>query len=201
MVMKSPIEKWMEEAGRKFLKDIGIRRGQNVLDFGCGSGNYTIPAAMIVGKGGLVYALDKDKRTLDELIRKAELRGLKNIIRLDTSKDSGIALANESVDVVLLCDVLHHYYFPRAEDRSRLLREVYRILKPNALLSLCPKHLQSYMEPKLEDVEREIQEASFYLECEYSGTLIVHDNNLEESQVMNFRKGMTCPDNLVHLSG
>jgi ubiquinone/menaquinone biosynthesis C-methylase UbiE len=187
--MKNPAEQWMEEAGGKFLRDIGIREGQRVLDFGCGSGNYTVPAAMIVGEGGLVYALYKDKSKLDQLIHKAESMGLKNIIRLDTSKESGIALDNESVDVVLLCDVLHYYYFPRAEDRKRLLHEVYRVLKPNALLSLCPTHLQSYMEPKLEDVEREIHEASFYLECQYSGTLIVHDNNLEKSQVMNFRKG------------
>jgi ubiquinone/menaquinone biosynthesis C-methylase UbiE len=142
--MKSPVEEWIEEAGEKFLKDIGIKRGQKVLDFGCGSGNYTIPAAKIAGEDGLVYALDKDKKTLDELIRKAESMGLKNIIRLDTAKESGIALDCESVDVILLCDVLHYYYFPQAEDRRRLLREVYRVLKPNALLSLCPTHLVTH---------------------------------------------------------
>jgi ubiquinone/menaquinone biosynthesis C-methylase UbiE len=190
-VMKSVTETWIEEAGEKSLKDIGIKRGQKVLDFGCGSGNYTIPAARIAGEEGLVYALDKDKRTLDELIRKAESMGLKNIIGLHTSIESGIGLDNESVDVVLLYDVLHYYYFSRAEDRRQLLREVYRVLKPGGFLSLYPSHLQSYMEPKLEDVEREIQEASFYLESEYSGTLIVHDSNLEKGQVMNFRKGNT----------
>ncbi|MBE9483077.1 MAG: hypothetical protein IMY88_05280, partial [Chloroflexi bacterium] len=58
-VMKSAIENWIEEAGEKFLKDIGIKRGQKVLDFGCGSGNYTIPAARIVGEQALVYALDE----------------------------------------------------------------------------------------------------------------------------------------------
>jgi ubiquinone/menaquinone biosynthesis C-methylase UbiE len=189
--MKSLAEEWIEESGKKFLERIGLRSGQKVLDFGCGSGNYTIPAAMIVGENGLVYALDKDRTTLDELIRKAESMGLKNIARLDASKESKIALGNESVDVVLLCDVLHHYYFPQAEDRSRLLREVCRVLKPNALLLLCPMHLQSYMEPNLEEVEREIQEANFYLEREDTGTIIVHDNNLEKTQVMNFRKAYT----------
>jgi len=88
-----------------------------------------------------------------------------------------------------LYDVLHYYYFPRAEDRKRLLSEVYRVLKPNALLSLYPTHLQSYMEPKLEDVETEIKEANFYLETQYSGMVMLHSGNLENSQVMNFRKG------------
>jgi ubiquinone/menaquinone biosynthesis C-methylase UbiE len=189
--MKSPVDDWIEEAGVKFLKSIGIRKGQKVLDFGCGSGNYTIPAARIVGEEGLVYALDKDRRSLDKLTRKAESMGLKNIIRLDTSNESGTGLDSESVDAVLLYDVLHFYYFSRAEDRRQLLHEIYRVLKPSALLSLYPSHLQSYMEPTLDDVEREIKEASFYLECEYSGTLIVHDSNLEKGQVMNFRKGNT----------
>jgi ubiquinone/menaquinone biosynthesis C-methylase UbiE len=187
--MKSEVETWIEEAGEKFLKDIGIKSGQRILDFGCGSGNYAIPAAKIVGEEGLVYALDKDKRSLDQLMRKAESMGLKNIIRLDTSNESGTGLDDESLDVVLLYDVLHHYYFPRAEARRQLLRESYRVLRPSGLLSFYPTHLQSYMEPTLDDVEREIQEANFYLECEYSGTLVVHDNNLEKGQVMNFRKG------------
>lgn len=189
--MKSPVVQWIEEAGEKFLKGIGIRDGQKVLDFGCGSGNYTIPTARIVGEEGLVYALDKDKRSLDQLMHKAESMGLKNIVRLDTRNESRIGLDNESIDVVLLYDVLHYYYFPRSEGRRQLLDEVYRVLKPNALLSLYPSHLQSYMEPKLEDVEREIKEASFYLKGRYSGILIVHDSNLEKTQVMNFKKGNT----------
>jgi ubiquinone/menaquinone biosynthesis C-methylase UbiE len=189
--MEDITQKWIREDGEKSLTEIGIQKGQKVLDFGCGSGNYTIPIARIVGEEGLVYALDKDKNALDELVQRAELIGFKNIIRLDTSGELEIGLDNESVDVVILYDVLHYYYFPRAEDRRRLLSEVYRVLKPNAILSLHPTHLQSYMEPKLEDVEREIQEANFYLETQYSGMVMLHNSNLENSQVMNFRKGNT----------
>jgi precorrin-6B methylase 2 len=72
-------EKWLEQDGVKFLRRIGIRRGQILLDFGCGSGNYAIPAAEIVGGEGTIYALDKNRRALDELMRKAEAEGLTNI--------------------------------------------------------------------------------------------------------------------------
>ena len=186
--MKNTVDNWIEEEAEKLLKAIGIREGQKVLDFGCGSGNYTIPVARIVGERGLVYALDQDKGALDGLMHKAELMGLKNIIRLDASPGSRIGLDNESVDVVLIFDVLHYYYFPRAEDRKQLLHEVYRVLKPNAVVSLYPTHLESNMEPKLEEVRREIAEANFYLESEYSGLRMAHDDNVVRGQVMNFRK-------------
>jgi ubiquinone/menaquinone biosynthesis C-methylase UbiE len=186
--MKSSKEKWMEEAGEKLLREIGIKEGQKVLDFGCGSGNYTLPAARIVGISGLVYALDKDKHVLDELMRKVEATGMNNIIRLDASRDSVIPLDNECVDVVLLFDVLHFYYFPEEDSRERLLRDIYRVLKPDAVLLLCPTHLQSHMEPKLEKVKREIGEANLDFECEYSGTLIIHDSNLEKNQLLCFRR-------------
>ena len=66
------------------LERVGINRGQIVLDFGCGSGMYTIPATKIVGEQGRVYALDKDKKALDELMQKGEPTGLRNIERMDT---------------------------------------------------------------------------------------------------------------------
>ena len=192
--MKSNAEYWLEEAGEKLLERIGMKKKQKVLDFGCGEGNYTIPAARVVGKLGLVYAADKDKRALDQLMHRAKSMDLNNIVRLYTAKGSGIELDNECVDVVLLYDVLHYYYYPRAEERRQLLREVYRVLKPNALLSLFPTHLQSYMEPKLEDVKREIKEANFYLESEYPRMRMIHDDNLEQGQVMNFKKVISRPD-------
>ena len=50
----------LEAHAFKILKKAGIERGMTVLDFCCGSGTYTIPAAKIVGEEGKIYALDKD---------------------------------------------------------------------------------------------------------------------------------------------
>ena len=104
--METPVEKWIGGSGEKFLHDIGIINGQKVLDFGCGSGNYTIPVARIVGEQGLVYALDEDERALDRLMGRAKLIGFKNIVRINASIKLGIALDDESVDVALLYDIL-----------------------------------------------------------------------------------------------
>jgi len=186
--MKTRADQWIEESGESILKYIGIKRGQKVLDFGCGSGNYTIPAARVVGEQALVYALDEDKETLDQLMSKAKSIGLKNITRVDASDKSRIRLDNESVDVVLLYDILHYYYFPEEEDRRQLLYEVYRVLKPNGLLSLYPTHLESHREPRLDDVKREIEESNFHEENEHTDMTMVHDDNIEEGCVINFRK-------------
>jgi ubiquinone/menaquinone biosynthesis C-methylase UbiE len=185
--MKSDLKRWLEEVGERCLREVGISKGQIVLDFGSGSGNYTIPAARIVGEEGRVYALDKDRRDLGKLMQKAESEGVKNIERMETSGELKIDLDDESVDVVLLYDILHYYYFPKAGHRRRLLREVYRILKPGALLSVYPTHLESYMHPKLEDVEREIKDAHFRLERECSAR-VIHEETLEKGLVLNFRK-------------
>jgi ubiquinone/menaquinone biosynthesis C-methylase UbiE len=163
------------------LERIGLDRGQIVLDFGCGSGTYAIPAAKIVGEHGRVYALDKDTPVLDELMHEAELAGLRNITRMDTSGELRIDLSDESVDVVLLFDVFHSYYFPRAEDRRGLLNEIYRIMKADAFISVWPKHMESA-------ATEEIESADFYLEREYSETLIHDDKDSERGQILNFRK-------------
>jgi len=173
----------LESRAREMLQQIGIRSGQTVLDFGCGLGMYTIPVAKIVGEQGRVYALDKDKEALDELTRRAKSAGLKNIRRMETSGKLGIDLADESVDVVFLFDVFHSFYFPQADDRKKLLGEIYRVMKPSAFLSISV--WPNLIEPGTED---EIKNADFRLEKEISQTLSHDDKNLGKRSVLNFRK-------------
>jgi len=182
-------EKWLEEDGVELLREIGIRRGQSLLDFGCGSGNYAIPAAQVVGAEGTIYALDENARRLDELIRKAEAEGLTNIKRMEASVRLKIDLRDESIDVVLLHDVLHHYYFPRAGDRGRILQEVHRVLKPDGFVSFYPGDSEVYHDyQELEVIERQIEDAGFYLVSEHPGMLI-HEGILVKGKLLSFRKG------------
>jgi len=165
----------------RILQRIGIKNGQTILDFGCGSGTYTIPVAKIVGKEGKVYALDKDKNALDNLMKKAKLDGLKNIRRIATSGELRIELPDESVDVSIIFDVFHRYYFHQIDDRKRLLDEIYRITKTNGFVSVWPKHMES-------EARDEIEGANFYMEREYFGTLIHDNKDIETGKVINFIK-------------
>jgi len=172
----------LEEDVLQLLEDVGLKAGQVVLDFGCGSGTYTVPAARIVGDKGKVYALDKDSKVLNELMQKAGSAELNNVERIKTHGELEIELADGSVDVALLFDVLHSYYFCRVEDRRKLLDEVYRVCKAEALVLVYPKHMEL-------TARDEIQKAKFHLKAEYSGTLVHDDRDLQKGQVLIFMKG------------
>jgi len=171
----------LEQKVIEIMQRIGIKKGHTVLDFGCGSGTYTIPVAKMVGKKGKVYALDKDKNALDNLMKKAELGRLKNVRRMATSGELRIELPDESVDIILLFDVFHRYYVPQISDRKRLLDEIYRITKTEGFVSVWPKHMET-------EVRGEIEAANFYLEDEFLGTLIHDNKDIEIGKVINFRK-------------
>ena len=78
-------KRWLDGHASEVLAEIGVKEGQMVLDFGCGSGTYTIPAAKLVGKNGTVYALDVSSKALDRMEERAKQGGLRNIIRIDTT--------------------------------------------------------------------------------------------------------------------
>lgn len=178
--MKDDLEKWLDGKGERVLRKIGIRKGQTVLDFGCGSGVYTVPVARIVSEEGIVYALDRDKRALDELMQRAELEGLRNIRRMDTSGEVEIRLDDESVDVVLLYDIF--WYFPLSDPRlTKLLAEVYRVSRRQAVISVIPKHINS------EQFKDKMENAGFQLKKKNAET-IIHDGAFERGQILNFVK-------------
>jgi len=183
----------LEGRGEVVLREVGIRRGQVVLDFGCGSGNYTIPAAKIVGDGGVVYALDKNEWVLDELMRKAESEGLRNIIRIDTSGEIETGLDDDSVDVVLLYDIF--WYFPLRDAKlTELLDEVYRVSKPDALLSVYPKHIDSGR------LREKIERCGFTLRDVYS-EMLLHNSRLEKGELFNFARARDIPPKYFILNG
>jgi uncharacterized protein (TIGR00106 family) len=182
---KPEVQEWATKKSESFLRKIGIREGQNILDFGCRSGVYTLPAGRIVGEEGRVYAIDKEKEQLDMLEQETKLHGLTNIEvvkKLDWKNE----IDKESIDVILLFDVLHPGYFPSAEDRKKLLMVFYRILKANGLISVLPTHVEEHNLP-LERFIADIENAGFQLEARQKETL-VHDNMVEEGEILNFRK-------------
>ncbi len=106
----------------------GVKSGDLVLDFGCGPGFNTIPAARIVGSKGKVFALDIHEQALGIAQKKAEKYGLDNIETICSGCDTG--LKSNSVDVVYL-----HNTLPMIKNKEDVLNEIYRVLKVRGRLS------------------------------------------------------------------
>lgn len=113
----------------KILKQVRIQAGSNILDFGAGSGSYSFPAAQLVGPTGTVYAADIHPLAIQEIKKKADIKGIKNLHTILTNCET--RLPNASIDVVLLFYVLHDF-----KDPDSIIRELDRILRPNGILSV-----------------------------------------------------------------
>ena len=124
------------EVNGPVLDEASLAPGMTVLDFGCGPGYYTIPAARRVGPSGTVIALDK-LPIAAWMVRAAALRHGIRSVRTVTS-DLATGLPGASVDVVLFYDVLHHLPTP-----VPLLQEFHRVLKLTGLLSVSDHHMHT----------------------------------------------------------
>ena len=190
--MEINIKKWLDREGEIFLEDIGIKKGDVVLDFGCAAGHYTIPTAKVVSKEGKVYAMDKDIESMHKLMEIAKTKDLKNIIALHTkSEELKINLESESIDAVLLYDVIHlvgKNNTSTVDDRKKLYKDIYRITIKNALISVYPSHLTTHTDvTSKEEIKKEIEETGFSFEKEIY-TELIHDDNKVKDYILNFRK-------------
>lgn len=181
---------WEKDGGVRFLKRIGLRSCQKILDFGCRVGHYTIPAAKVVGNEGIVYAVDKESEALNVLGRKVTAHNLTNIRVTKTSAQTKLSLKSSVIDVVLLYDVLHYF---RTDERTKLYHEAFRVLKQGGLLSVYPKHtvednpLMELRHIRSTDVRQEILSSGFQFERR-SCRIMSHDDGLNKGCVLNFRK-------------
>lgn len=116
------------------LREVGLQKGQTVLDYGCGIGSFSIPAAKMVGDDGVVYALDIHHRAIKAVEKEIKKKRFSNVKTILSDRDTG--LPDESVDIVLLYDVLQ-----MISEKEKLLEELHRVLKSGGILFATAEHL------------------------------------------------------------
>jgi ubiquinone/menaquinone biosynthesis C-methylase UbiE len=119
---------------RNILKEVGIRKGFHVLDFGCGPGGYIIPLAELTGKSGKIFALDTSQRAIKSARKIIINNHLTNVDTIHSDCKTG--LPDNSLDAACLYDVFHDLSRP-----DNVLKELHRVLKPHGLLSVADPHL------------------------------------------------------------
>jgi ubiquinone/menaquinone biosynthesis C-methylase UbiE len=137
---------------------------RDVVDFGCGYGTFTIPAAWLVS--GVVHALDINAEMIAATLAKAKMAGLTNIqARQCDFVAEGTGLPDASVDYVMLFNILH------AEEPLTLLREAFRVLSCGGRLGIMhwnydpitPRGPSMAIRPRPEQCRTWAEQAGFHL--------------------------------------
>ena len=109
--------------------DLSKINGATIVEIGCGYGTFTVPIAK--KSAGKIFAFDIEPamiKVAQENVRKA---GLSNVtFSLRDVLEQGTGLESESVDRVLLFNILHF------DGRGILLREACRILAPGGRVAI-----------------------------------------------------------------
>jgi ubiquinone/menaquinone biosynthesis C-methylase UbiE len=117
----------------KILKGADIEQGQTVLEIGCGTGYFTIPASQMIGGNGRLTSIDILQESVDLVHSKVLKAGLTNVI-VKKGNAMGTSLDSETFDTVLLFGVIPAPMI----SMNRLMTELHRILKSGGTLAVWP---------------------------------------------------------------
>lgn len=155
--LENPARK-AELSPEKLLNIIPMKATDTILDFGAGTGYFTISAAKAVS--GQVYALDVDAEMLEIIKAKALQENIGNIIPV-LSDGQNLALPEGSIDLVIASLVLHEIH-----PLHHALIRIKNVLKENGHLicvELEPKGQPSQKAPRISSsgMEKELEGTGF----------------------------------------
>jgi arsenite methyltransferase len=120
------------------VRRAALRSGETVLDVGSGGGIDSILAANFVSPGGRVIGID----VIDDMLARARVNaaaaGVGDICEFLHGEMEAIPLPSDSVDAVISNGVIN--LSPR---KSRVLAELYRVLRPGGRLTVADLLVES----------------------------------------------------------
>lgn len=108
-----------------------LREGDQVADFGAGSGFFLQAFSKAVGVSGRVYACEIQRELVEKLGEVAHSQGLSNVDPLwcDLEEPNGVKITDSVLDAVVIINTLF-----QVEDKPATIKEAYRTLRPGGKL-------------------------------------------------------------------
>ena len=120
------------------LRPANLSQGGTWADFGAGSGAFTLALRELIGFHASIYAVDKDRRSLNALEKghRAEFGSSQNIhtVRADFTG----ALSLPPLDGILMANSLHFF-----KDKEKVLRHIRSFLKMSGAFLLVEYNVDS----------------------------------------------------------
>jgi len=113
------------------LEKIGIKQNMKVADFGAGTGYMAFAAADLVGRDGLVYALDVQKSVIKHLQTEIKRLKIANVQTIWTNleKIGANPIKPLSLDLILIVNTLY-----QSTKQGEILREAIRALSAGGII-------------------------------------------------------------------
>ncbi len=123
---KIPMTK--EEIRALTISKARLKSGDNVIDVGCGTGSLTVEASRQVLPGGLVYAIDRDKRAIALTRRNLSKFHLRNAVQLIHGEATRALQKLPAVDAILIGS--------GGENLAKIISLSFKKLKPGGRIVL-----------------------------------------------------------------
>ncbi len=107
-----------------------IRKGDTVLDLGCGAGNDCFIARSVAGENGRIIGLDMTEAMIEKAKENAGKLGYKNM-EFILGEIENIPLPSNTADVIVSNCVLN-----LVPDKKKAFSEIHRVLKPGGHFSI-----------------------------------------------------------------
>lgn len=178
------------ENAKHLLKKLGLTSNQTVLDFGCGQGTYTIPAAQIVKPNGVIIAIDESNESLKKLNEKATKNNISNIKVLNSIENLYHITYKNEMDAILAFDVLH---FLKKTKRTEIYEKFHYFLTQNGKIIIHPKHTKHdypmwhFSNLTIPEFIEEVEDISFQL-IKKETMMLLHDEKIQKGTILIFKK-------------
>ncbi len=127
-----------EQAFRKFIAKLAeLKKGESVLDVGCGTGTMALLAKQYVGETGKSCGIEPSAEMVFFAKQKAKRQNA--LIDINPGVIEQIDYPSQSFDAILCLIVIHHM---PDETKIQGIKEMARVLKPGGRLVIVDSNLQ-----------------------------------------------------------